>query len=133
MAKFRGGIGVNGVSGAAGEIGTAEIVTRNIVRGVQPAGTAWAIGEFTADVKRDGHVTAEGRGLIFSAGNTTGTALTLTPTGRATTLDVFATLICETVPPFVERNTSPVPLSAGGNFRSTTCYRLGRRPSASRP
>jgi hypothetical protein len=30
---------------------------------------------------------------------------------------VFATLICETVAPFVERNTGPVHLSAAGDFR----------------
>jgi hypothetical protein len=117
LARFKGGIGVNGVSGAGGDIGTAEIVTRNIVRGVQPAGAAWVISNFTADVKRDGHITVDGRGLILSAGNTTGTALVLTSTGKTATLDVFATLICETTPPFVERSTKPVALSPSGNFR----------------
>jgi len=117
LARFRGGIGVNGVSGAGGTVSSAEIVTRNIVRGVQPSGTAWVVGGLTVDITRDGHITAEGRGLIFSAGNTTGTALTLTPTGQPATLDVFATLICETAAPFVERNTGPVHLSAAGDFR----------------
>jgi hypothetical protein len=41
----------------------------------------------------------------------------LTP-GGTTTLNVFATLICETAAPFfVERNTNPVPLAANGDFR----------------
>jgi hypothetical protein len=116
LARFRGGVGVNGVSGAGGTIGTAEIVTRNIVRGVQPAPSAWIIADFTADVGPDGHITADGRGLIASGGNTAGTALMLTA-GHTATFDVFATLICETAAPFVERNTKPVRLSPGGNFK----------------
>jgi len=39
--------------------GSAEIVARNIVRGVQPAGTAWPVGRLTADIKRDGRITSE--------------------------------------------------------------------------
>jgi hypothetical protein len=122
LVRFKGGIGVDGVSGAGGTIGTAEIVTRNIVRGVQPVGTSSVIADLTADVTRDGHITADGRGLVFSAGNTIGTALALTPTGQPTTVEVFATLICETVAPFVERNTNPVALSAGGNFRISDVF-----------
>src|SRR5712671_6504746 len=74
-----GGVGVDGVAGASGTDPTATTVTRNIVRGVQPAGTAWAIADLAAEVKSDGRITADGRGLIFSAGNTIGTALALTP------------------------------------------------------
>jgi hypothetical protein len=117
LARFRGGIGVDGVSGAPGTDPTATVVSRNIVRGVQPAGAAWVIAHLAADVKADGHIKADGRGLIFSAGNTIGTAVVLTPTGGTATLQVFATLICENVAPFVERNTKPVPLSADGDFR----------------
>ncbi len=117
LVKFRGGIGVDGVSGAPGTDPTAASVNRNIVRGVQPGGAPWVIGDFTADVKADGRITADGRGLVFAGGNTTGTALVVTPSGGTASLQVFATLICENVPPFVERNTKPVPLSAEGNFR----------------
>jgi hypothetical protein len=84
---------------------------------VQPPAQLWAIAAFTADVKADGHITANGRGLVFAGGNTIGTALVVTPTGGTATLSVFATLICENVPPFVERNTQAVPLSAEGDFR----------------
>jgi len=117
LARFNGGIGVDGVSGAPGTTPAAAVVTRNIVRGVQPAGEAWAIADFAADVKANGQIKADGRGLIFSGGDTIGTALVVTPTGGTATLQVFATLICENVPPFVERNTNPVPLAANGDFR----------------
>jgi len=117
LVRFNGAVGVDGVSGASGTTPTATVVNRNIVRGVQPAGTAWAIADFSADVKANGQIRADGRGLIFSAGDTIGTALVLTPSGGTATLQVFATLICENAAPFVERNTKPVPLSAAGDFK----------------
>jgi hypothetical protein len=117
LARFKGGIGADGVSAAPGIAPTSAVVNRNIVRGVQPPAQLWAIAAFTADVKADGHITANGRGLVFAGGNTIGTALVVTPTGGTATLSVFATLICENVPPFVERNTQAVPLSAEGDFR----------------
>jgi hypothetical protein len=116
LAKFNGGIGVDGVSNAVGTAPVGEAVTRNLVRGVQPAGQLWAIADFRAEVKTDGRVEARGRGLVFAGGNTVGTALVLTPTGGTATLDVFATLICENVAPFVERDTEPVPLAPNGDF-----------------
>lgn len=117
LVKFDGGIGVDGVSGAPGTDPVAAVVNRNIVRGVQPAGQLWTIARFKAEVTADGRITAEGRGLVFAGGPTVGTALVLTPTGGTAGLNVFATLICETVAPFVERNTSPVPLAANGDFQ----------------
>jgi hypothetical protein len=42
--------------------------------------------------------------------------------------DSLVTLTCETVAPFVERNTSPVTLSAGGHFRINDV--LSPRPPA---
>jgi len=68
-------------------------------------------------VQADGRIQANGRGLVFAGGDTVGTALVVTPTGGTATLTVFATLICENVAPFIERNTNPVPLSAEGDFR----------------
>ena len=114
--KFKGGIGADGVSSAVGQGPVAATVTLNIVRGVQPPAQLWTIADFTAVVKSDGSIKAEGLGLVFAGGNTVGTALVLTPTGQTATLEVFATLICENVPPFVERNTNPVPLTADGDF-----------------
>ena len=116
LAKFKGGIGADGVSSAAGTASVATAVTRNIVRGVQPPAQLWAIADFKAEVKANGHIHAQGRGLVFAGGDTVGTALVITPTGGTATLMVFATLICENVAPFVERNTGPVPLSAEGDF-----------------
>ena len=117
FVRFRGGIGVQPLSNGVGTGPTATTVNRNIVRGVQPAGAPWVIDDFRADVKADGHITASGRGLLFAGGDTTGTAFVITATGGTTTLNVFATLICENIAPFVDRNTSPVPLAANGDFR----------------
>src|SRR5713226_10633688 len=117
LVKFDGGIGVDPVSNAQGMAPVATVVTRNIVRGVQPA-SSWVIAKLKAEVKDNGRITADGRGLVFASGDTIGTALVLTPTGgTAASLDVFATLICENVAPFVERNTNPVPLAANGDFK----------------
>ena len=38
LAKFKGGISANPVSSGVGTAATAEVVNRNIVRGVQPPG-----------------------------------------------------------------------------------------------
>ena len=38
LVQFKGGIGVIPVSSGVGTAATAEVVNRNIVRGVQPAG-----------------------------------------------------------------------------------------------
>jgi hypothetical protein len=108
LARFEGGIGVDAVSNAVG-----TTISRNVVRGVQPAAQIWRIADFEADVKADGRVTADGRGLVFAGGDTIGTAIL--PGGTAS-LMVFATVICENVAPFVERNTKAVPLAANGNF-----------------
>jgi len=116
LATFRGAIGADGVSSAPGPGPVATTVNRNIVRGVQPPGQLWAISAFRAEVGVDGHIRVDGRGLVFAGGDTIGTALVVTP-GGTTTLNVFATLICETMAPFVERNTNPVPLAANGDFR----------------
>jgi hypothetical protein len=116
LVQFKGGIGVDGVSSAAGLAPTSALVTRNIVRGVQPAAQLWTIADFKALVSADGRIKAQGRGLVFAGGNTIGTALVVTPTGGTNTLQVFATLICENVAPFVERNSGPVPLAADGDF-----------------
>src|SRR5439155_168718 len=95
----------------------AATATRNSVRTVPPAGQLCAIADFRAEVKADGRIAADGRGMVFAGGNTVGTAVVVTSTGGTATLNVFATLICENVAPFVERDTKPVPLEANGDFR----------------
>lgn len=107
---FDGGIGVIPVSSGVGQDPTAEVVNRNIVRGVQPAGQIWVIADLSADVEGDGRIRVDGRGLLLGGGNNI---------GRNANASVFATLICEATPPFTERNTdlAGVPLEANGDFR----------------
>lgn len=118
IARFKGGIGVDAVSAGAGTAnadGTLPNVTRNVVRGVNPAGQIWVIDKLEAKVRSNGHITVSGKGLILGGGNNA---------GRATGQSVIATFICD-VPvtnpatPFVLSNTTAagVPLSAEGNFR----------------
>src|SRR5262245_65669998 len=97
LARFKGGIGVIPVSSGVGTAATAEVVNRNIVRGVQPAGQIWVIADLTADVTTDGRINVEGRGLLLGGGNGIGTNA-----GAR----VLATLICEAVAPFTERSTA---------------------------
>ena len=120
LVKFDGGIGAIGASAAlASGDGTgpnAATVTRNIVRGVQPPAQIWTIADLKAEVKVDGHIKVDGRGLVFAGGNTVGTALVLTPTGGTMGLSVFATLICATAAPFTQFSTKGVPLAENGDF-----------------
>ncbi len=99
IARFDGGIGV--IPTGAGN---------TTVRGVAPAGQIWVIRELRADVRPDGSIRVDGRGLLLGAGNNIGL------NGNAS---VFATLICEAAAPFVQRNTTitGVPLEANGDFR----------------
>lgn len=121
LAKFKGGIGVIGVSSGVGTLATAEVVNRNIVRGVQPAGQIWVIDKLDAEVKIGGQIKVKGKGLILGGGNNA---------GRATGQLVFATLICEAAAPFVELNTNlvGVPLAPDGDFEIDDT--LTPRPSA---
>lgn len=109
LARFDGGIGVIPVSAGAGTANPAEQVNRNIVRGVQPPGQIWVIAGLKADVRVDGRISVEGRGLLLAGGNGIG--------GNANA-SVFATLICEAAAPFTEHsNATPVPLAPNGDFR----------------
>jgi len=113
LVRFEGGIGVrpvSNVSGTANADGSFPNVTRNVVRGVNPAGQLWVIADLRARVKVDGTIKVDGRGLLLAGGNNIGTNANAS---------VFATLICETASPFVERNTDAtgVPLEPNGDFR----------------
>ncbi len=110
LAKFKGGIGAIPVSSGVGTAATAEVVNRNIVRGVQPPGQIWVIADLKAEVKMNGDIKVEGRGLVLGGGNNA---------GRATGQSVFATLICEAAAPFTERSTTStgVPLADNGDFK----------------
>jgi hypothetical protein len=113
LVKFQGAIGdipVANVAGVANPDGTFPDVTRNIVRLVNPAGQIWVISDFMADVKVDGRIRVDGRGLLLGGGNAIGA------NGNAS---VFATLICEAVAPFIQHSTNlaGVALAANGDFR----------------
>src|SRR6267142_4490293 len=110
LVKFRGGIGDIPLAGGVGQAATADVVNRNIIRGVEPPGQIWVISAFTADVKVDGRIHAKGRGLLLGGGN---------QIGFNANASVFATLICEPTAPFTEHSTDPagVPLQPDGDFR----------------
>ncbi len=110
LVQFDGGIGVIPVSSGVGAAATAEVVNRNIVRGVQPPGQIWVIRELRAEVRDDGHIRVDGRGLLLGGGNGIG--------GNANQ-SVFATLICEAAAPFVLHNTTVtgVALEPNGDFK----------------
>jgi hypothetical protein len=108
LAKFKGGIGVIPVSSGVGVAPTAVVVNRNIVRGVQPPGQIWVIEDLRADVKLDGSIRVDGRGLLLGGGSTIGTNANQS---------VRATLICENVAAPVLHDSGLVPLEANGDFR----------------
>ena len=99
--KFKGGIGVIPVS----SIGPTGPVA-NVVRTIPPPGEPWVIRALSAEVKQDGRIHVEGRGLLLAGGNGIGT------TGGQ---KVFATLICGTAL-FSTPVASAVPLAADGDF-----------------
>jgi hypothetical protein len=113
LARFDGGIGVIPVSNGAGPVnpdGTFPNVRLNVVRGVNPGAGPWRIANLRADVDPYGRIKVKGRGLLLASGNSI---------GQTANQSVFATLICEAVAPFVERNTDKagVRLDANGDFR----------------
>jgi hypothetical protein len=84
----------------------------NVVHGIQPGGEPWVIRALSAEVKVDGRIHVEGRGLLLSGGNAIGTN-----GGQS----VFATLICGPLPngPFTVHSTpvaNAVALAADGDF-----------------
>ena len=101
LARFEGGIGV---------IPTGS--TNTTVRGVAAAGQMWVIDRLSADIRVDGRISVDGRGLLFGAGNNVGF------TGG---VSVIATLLCQTSPTtFSEHSTDPnngVLLEPNGDFR----------------
>ena len=101
LVRFQGGIGVDPPS---------TVGTPNVVRGVSPPGQLWRIDDLRADVKIDGSITVDGRGLLLAGGNSIGTTANV---------KVFATLICEAAAPFAEHSTNAagVALEPNGDFR----------------
>ena len=94
-------------SGGIGDISTGS--TNTTVRGVAAAGQIWVIRDLAADVKQDGSIRVDGRGLLLGAGDAVGS------NGNAS---VFATLFCAN-DGNVQHSTNPagVPLEVNGDFR----------------
>ena len=116
LASFKGGIGVIPISSGVGTAATAEVVNRNIVRGVEPGVAIWVIRNLTAKVRTNGDIEVEGEGLLFAS---SAPQLSLDDIGGTGGDSVFATLICEAAAPFTEHNSNlnGVPLDPNGNFR----------------
>jgi hypothetical protein len=98
LVRFNGGIG---------DISTGS--TNTTVRGVTAAGQIWVIRDLAADVKQDGSIRVDGRGLLLGAGDAIGS------NGNAS---VFATLFCSN-DGNVQHSSNPagVPLEVDGDFR----------------
>lgn len=107
LMKFEGGIGVIPVSSGQGTAATATVVNRNIVRGVQPPGQIWVIAALRADVKAEGRIRVDGRGLLLGGGNNI---------GLNANQSVRATLVCGTPVPTLH-DSDLVPLEPNGDFR----------------
>ena len=63
LVRFDSGIGVVPV-----RAGPAA----NIVRGVNPGGQPWVISRLTVDIKTDGRISVDGRGLLLGGGDAIG-------------------------------------------------------------
>ena len=94
-------------SGGIGDIPTGAPFTT--VRGVAAAGKIWVIRDLAADVKQNGGIRVDGRGLLLGAGDFVGS------NGNAS---VFATLFCANDGNVQHStNLAGVPLEVDGDFR----------------
>ena len=94
-------------SGGIGDITTGSPDTA--VFGVPAAGQIWVIRDLQAEVKVDGRIQVDGRGLLLGAGNAV---------GSNAGASVFATLFCAN-DGNAQHSTNPagVPLQVNGDFR----------------
>ena len=106
LARFEGGIGVMPVrlTGA----GSAASPTPNVVRGANPGSVPWVIARLSVDVKSDGRISVDGRGLLIAGSNAIGTSAGQT---------VRARLFCGPASTATAHDSVLVPLSPEGDFR----------------
>ena len=98
LVRFNGGIGV---------IPTGS--TNTTVRTVLAAGQIWVIEDLAGDVKQDGSIRLDGRGLLLGSGN---------GVGSNANQSVFATLFCANDGNVQHSSTlTGVPLEVDGDFR----------------
>ena len=107
MAIAQSTLAQNSFSGGIGVIPTGSANTT--VRGVAAAGQIWVIGDLAADVRQDGTIRLDGRGLLLGSGNAIGSNANAT---------VIATLFCAN-DGNVQHSSNPagVPLEVNGDFR----------------
>jgi hypothetical protein len=99
LARFEGGIGSQPFARQG-----VNTVVANDVQGVNPGGRPWVIERLSADIRVDGRISVDGRGLLLAGGNNVGN------TGGQS---VHARLFCGAV----AHNSGTVPLEVNGDFR----------------
>ena len=99
LVRFEGGIGVIPVRGNGAPFAA------NVVHFVDPAGQPWVIADLRADVRVDGRIRVDGRGLLFAGGNSIGT--------RGGVASVRARLFCGGV----AQTDTTAALDTSGDFR----------------
>src|SRR4051812_7317128 len=96
LVRFDGGIG---------EIPVSNNTTPNVVRNVPPGGQPWVISRLSADVRTDGRISVDGRGLLLAGGDAIGTT---------NNLSVRARFFCDLA---VFDSVAALPLEPNGDFR----------------
>ena len=109
LVRFDGGIGVIPFAGVNATV-TPNVPALNVVRNQQPGGQPWVISRLTVDVRTDGTIFVDGRGLLLAGGNGIGT------NGAQV---VHATLFCGPAATATAHSSGQVPLEANGDFRFT--------------
>lgn len=101
LVKFDGGIGATPAAIVSG------VLVINTTRGVTPGGRPWVIESLRAEVKIDGRVSVEGRGLLLGGGD-----------GIGTTASQFvrARLFCGPAASATVHQSGLVELEANGDF-----------------
>lgn len=87
LVAFEGAINLDPSTATVSTAGVVGVVP-NVVRGINPGGRPWVLRKFEATVRRDGTISARGKGLLLASGESIGTPGAVTLVG--------ATLACGT-------------------------------------
>jgi hypothetical protein len=113
LVNFKGGIGVDPVSGIA-----SGAPVSNVVCGVvMPGGIPWRISLLHADVQADGHITVEGHGLLLAGANAALVNAIATNGGQSVRAELFCNTTASScgTPSFT--SAAGVALDSHGDFR----------------
>ena len=102
LVRFEGGIGATPAAIAGG------VLVINVTRGVTPGGRPWVIESLRAEVKIDGRVSVDGRGLLLGGSDGIGTNANQS---------VRARLFCGPAATATVHQSGLVPLEPNGDFR----------------